>query len=281
MGRRHRLIKRILLLHIPLFFLGTFLLFPFLWMGITSIKPDPEMYDFKQFPLLVKSPTLSHYAYVLLEMPFFVWLRNSILISFFPTIISVVIGGIAGYSIARLRFRGAVSIGMGIFVTYLVPQAILFLPLAYVMHKINLDNSLFSLIITYPTFLIPFCTWILMGYFKTIPKEIEECAMIDGCSRMRAFVQVVLPLASPGIISASIFAFTLSWIQFLYPLTFIQSQSAKPLVVAIPTAYAFGDVFFWGRLMAAAILASLPLAIIYAFLQKYYISGLTAGAVKY
>lgn len=120
-----------------------------------------------------------------------------------------------------------------------------------------------------------------MSYFKTIPKEIEECVMIDGCSRMRAFVQVVLPLASPGIISASIFAFTLSWIQFLYPLTFMQDESIKPLVVAIPTAYAFGDVFFWGRLMAAAILASLPLAIVYAFLQKYYISGLTAGAVKY
>ncbi|MFQ6067354.1 MAG: carbohydrate ABC transporter permease [bacterium] len=214
-------------------------------------------------------------------MPFLTWMRNSFIAAGLSTFLSLAIGSLAGYSVARLRFLGAGMIGMGIFITYLVPRTLLFLPLAHVLRSLGLANSVVSLIIAYPTFLVPFCTWILMGYFATIPKEIEECAIIDGCSRIGAFVRIVLPLATPGIIAAGVFAFTLSWTEFVYALSFIQLESQKVLTVGVVGQLVKGDVFLWGSLMAAALMASIPIAAIYGVLQRHFISGLTAGAVKY
>jgi len=277
----HRILSKIFLFYLPLFLVGIFLLFPFVWMGFTSITPNAALYNTDRFPFLVIEPTLAHYEYVFKKMPYLIWLKNSLIACSMSTVISLVIGGIAGYSVARLRFYGALFIGMGIFITYLVPRALLFLPLAYILHSWGLANSVISLVVTYPTFLIPFCSWILMGYFRTIPAEIEECAIIDGCSRMGAFVRIVVPTAVPGIIAAGVFAFTTSWVEYLYPLSFISSRLKKPLTVGIPAELLHGDVFFWGPLMAVSLLASIPIALIYALLQRYYVSGLTAGSVKY
>lgn len=279
--RNKTLVKNIFLLYFPLLFLGIFFLFPFFWMAITSIKPDRELYNLTQSPFVVIAPTLEHFTYLFTKMPFLTWMRNSFIAAGCSTLVSLVIGSLAGYSIARLRFPGASAIGMGIFITYLVPRTLLFLPLAHVLRSLGLANSVISLVVTYPTFLVPFCTWILMGYFATIPKEIEECAIIDGCSRMGAFVKIVLPLATPGIIAAGVFAFTLSWTEFVYALSFIQLESQKVLTVGVVGQLVKGDVFLWGSLMATALMASIPLAVIYGVLQRHFISGLTAGAVKY
>jgi len=278
---KQKFFNNLIFLYLPLVLLGIFLLFPFFWMAITSIKPDSELYNLAQSPFLVKRPTLEHFRYVFAKMPFFVWLRNSFIAAGCSTFISIAVGGLAGYSVARLRFPGASLIGMGIFVTYLVPRTLLFLPLGYILQSLGLANSVISLIITYPTFLIPFCTWILMGYFAGIPREIEECAIIDGCSRIGAFIRIVVPLSTPGLIAAGIFAFNLSWIEFVYPLSFIQLESQKVLTVGVVGQLVKGDVFLWGSLMACALMASLPIAVIYMILQRYFIRGLTAGAVKY
>lgn len=275
------MVKKILLLYLPLLFLGIFFLFPFFWMAITSLKPDRELYNLAQSPFVLKAPTLEHFVYLFTKMPFLTWMRNSFIAAGLSTFLSLAIGSLAGYSVARLRFLGAGMIGMGIFITYLVPRTLLFLPLAHVLRSLGLANSVVSLIIAYPTFLVPFCTWILMGYFATIPKEIEECAIIDGCSRIGAFVRIVLPLATPGIIAAGVFAFTLSWTEFVYALSFIQLESQKVLTVGVVGQLVKGDVFLWGSLMAAALMASIPIAAIYGVLQRHFISGLTAGAVKY
>jgi len=275
------LIKRIIFLYLPLCVLGIFLLFPFAWITITSIKPDPELYNLAQSPFVVKNPTLEHFEYVFTNMPFLTWLKNSFIAAGSSTFISLALGSLAGYSVVRLRFPGASMIGMGIFITYLVPRTLLFLPLAYILRSLGIANSVFSLIATYPTFLVPFCTWILMGYFAGIPKEIEECAIIDGCSRVGAFIRIAIPLAIPGILAAGVFAFTLSWIEFVYPLSFIQLESQKVLTVGVVSQLVKGDVFLWGKLMACALLSSVPIAVIYIMLQRYFISGLTAGAVKY
>lgn len=250
-------------------------------MIITSIKPASEMYNVREFPLMLHSITAKHYQRLFNSMPFIIWTKNSFLVTISATFVSIVIGCLAGYSIARLRFPGATTIGIGIFMTYLIPRTLLFLPLAHILKRWGIGDSLVSLIVTYPTFLIPFCTWILMGYFASIPREIEECAMVDGCTRMQAFIKVVLPLATPGFISVSIFCFTLSWTEFLYPLSFIQSELQKPLTVGIVSRLRCGDAFFWGSIMAGGTLTSLPVIILYSFLQRHFVSGLTAGAVKY
>jgi multiple sugar transport system permease protein len=256
------------------------MLFPFYWMWVTSIKPDTEIYDLSQFPLIVKQPTLTHYRYLLEKTPFLVWLKNSVMVSLVSTVISLVIGTLAAYALARLRFRGSQSMGLTIFITYLVPTSLLFLPVAYVVRNLGLYDKPIALMITYPTFLIPFCTWLLMGYFKGIPKELEECAMVDGATRFYAFRAIVLPISLPGIISAGLFAFTLSWNEFIYALTLAQSNSVKTLPIGVVSQLVLGDVYFWGSLMAAALLGSIPIAILYSFFLEYYVKGMTAGAVK-
>jgi multiple sugar transport system permease protein len=277
---RQRPLERILLFHLPLWFFLIVTLFPFFWMFITSIKPNAELYNVRMNPLYVLKPTLEHFRYLMRETIFLTWAYNTLYVSTLSTAISLVTGIMAGYALSRLRFRGAGGMAVGIFVTYLVPPTLLFIPLADVVRAFGLLDTPWSLILTYPTFLIPFCTWLLMGYFKTIPRELEECAMIDGATRLQAMVKIVLPLALPGILSAGIFAFTLSWNEFIYALVFLSSTDIKTIPVGVVSELIRGDVFFWGPLMAGALLGSVPVAIIYSFFVEYYVAGLTAGAVK-
>jgi multiple sugar transport system permease protein len=277
---RQRPLERILLFHLPLWFFLIVTLFPFFWMFITSIKPNAELYNVRMNPLYVLKPTLEHFRYLMRETIFLTWAYNTLYVSILSTAISLVAGIMAGYALSRLRFRGAGGMAVGIFVTYLVPPTLLFIPLANVVRAFGLLDSPWALILTYPTFLIPFSTWLLMGYFKTIPRELEECAMIDGATRLQAMVKIVLPLALPGILSAGIFAFTLSWNEFIYALVFLSSTDIKTIPVGVVSELIRGDVFFWGPLMAGALLGSVPVAIIYSFFVEYYVAGLTAGAVK-
>jgi multiple sugar transport system permease protein len=195
------------------------------------------------------------------------------------TFLSVGASVLAAYAIERLRFRGAKHIGLAIFLAYLVPPTILFIPLANVVFKLGLFDTRMALILTYPTFLIPFSTWLLMGYFRSIPYELEECALIDGATRWQILTKIVLPLAVPGLISAGIFAFTLSWNEFIYALTFVSSSEIKTLPVGVVTELVQGDIYQWGPLMAGALFGSLPVAFVYSFFVEYYVSGLT-GSVK-
>ena len=271
---------RLLGLWLPLGLLMVFTLFPFWWMLVTSVKPDPELYDARQSPLWTKSLTVEHYRGLFTQVPFLTWVGNSLLVSATATLLSLAVGTLAGYSLARLRFRGATTLGTVIFVAYLVPTTLLFLPLAFVVRWLGIYNTPWALIVTYPTFLVPFCSWFLMGYFKTIPREIEECATIDGCSRIQVLWRIVLPLATPGILSAAIFAFTFSWNEFIYALTFIQAPAYKTIPVGVVGQLSTGDVLFWGKLMAAALLGSIPIALIYATVSGQFAAGLTTGAVK-
>jgi multiple sugar transport system permease protein len=277
---RQRRWERICLFILPLWFFLIVTLFPFYWMLITSFKPNAELYNVRLNPFTVLQPTLDHFRYLMRETIFPTWAFNTLYVSIFSTAIALLTGILAGYALARLRFKGSALMAVGIFVTYLVPPTLLFIPLADVVRAFGLLDSPWALILTYPTFLIPFCTWLLMGYFKSIPQELEECAMIDGATRLQALMRIVLPLSLPGILSAGIFAFTLSWNEFLYALVFLSSTAIKTIPVGVVSELIRGDVFFWGPLMAGALLGSIPVAIIYSFFVEYYVAGLTAGAVK-
>src|SRR5437868_20605 len=262
--------------------LGAFLivlLFPFYWMVITTFKPNEELLSREGNPFWVHNPTLAHIKKLLFDTAYPDWLWNTMLVSVVSTFLSIVCSVLAAYAIERLRFRGARYIGASIFLAYLVPPSILFIPLAAMVYKLELFDTRLALILTYPTFLIPFCTWLLMGYFKSIPYELEECALIDGASRLQILIRIILPLAVPGLISAGIFAFTLSWNEFIYALTFISSSEVKTVPVGVVTELVEGDVYHWRSLMAWALIRSLPVAILYSFFVEYYVSGLT-GAVK-
>jgi multiple sugar transport system permease protein len=272
--------RRTLSIYLPLSLATIVLLFPFYWMLITSIKTNRELIDLSGLPFWVFEPTLEHYQYLFAETGFLRWALNTLTISVVATAISLACSILAGYALARLRFRGAGAMAGAIFITYLVPQTLLFVPLLEVVRQLGLSNTLWSMILTYPTILIPFSTWLLMGYFRSIPRELEESALIDGASRLRAMAQIVLPLALPGILSAGIFAFTLSWNEFIYALVFTNSTDIKTIPVGVVTELVKGDVYFWGSLMAGALLGSVPVALIYSFFVDKYVSGLTAGAVK-
>ncbi len=279
MGYLVSLPRRIVTVYAPIGAFLIVLLFPFYWMVITTLKPDQELLSREGNPFWVINPTLAHVKKLLFETSYPDWLWNTILISVVSTVLSLIASVLAAYSIERLRFRGSRWIGMSIFLAYLVPPSILFIPLATIINQLGLFDTRLALILTYPTFLVPFCTWLLMGYFKSIPFELEECALIDGASRLQILVKIILPLAVPGLISAGIFAFTLSWNEFIYALTFISSSEVKTVPVAVITELVEGDVYHWGSLMAGALLGSLPVAILYSFFVEYYVSGLT-GAVK-
>jgi multiple sugar transport system permease protein len=273
-------LKRIFTLWVPLMAFVIVTLFPFYWMLVASLKPNNELYNLRIFPFWVFNPTLDQYKYLFTNTMYARWLMNTLIVSISSTAISLVFGILAGYALARLRFHGAGIIGVAIFISYLVPQTLLFIPMFDVIKTLNIGDTYWALILTYPTFLIPFCTALLMGYFKSIPRELEESALIDGSSRLRALVEIVLPLAMPGILSAGIFAFTLSWNEFIYSLVFITTTPMKTLPVGVVNELIRGDVFFWGSLMAGALLGSVPVALIYSFFVEYYVAGLTAGAVK-
>jgi len=259
------------------------LLFPFYWMVVTTVRPDGELYRPWNHPLYSPfwtwHPTFDHIRDLLQETLFNTWMLNTMFIALVSTLISLLCGVIAGYALARLRFRFAGSLGTVIFITYLVPQTLLFIPLAEIIRNYRLGDTPWALILTYPTFLIPFCTWLMMGYFKAIPKELEECARIDGAARWQAMIHIIIPVAIPGILSAGIFAFTLSWNEFIYALVFLSSPEQKTVPVGVVSELIRGDVFFWGPLMAGALLGSIPVAIVYSFFVEHYVAGLT-GSVK-
>jgi len=272
--------RRVVTVYIPLVVFLIVLLFPFYWMVITTLKPNRELYDLQTFnPFWIVSPTLDHIKKLLFQTHFPDWFVTTMIVSVASTFLSLFASVTGAYAIQRLRFRGADMIGASIFLAYLVPPSILFIPLATMVFDFGLFDTKWALILTYPTFLIPFATWLLMGYFKTIPYELEECALIDGASRLQILVKIVLPLAVPGLISAGIFAFTLSWNEFIYALTFISSTSNKTIPVGVLTELVEGDVYHWGSLMAGALLGSLPVAILYSFFVEHYVSSMT-GAIK-
>jgi multiple sugar transport system permease protein len=272
--------RRVVTVYLPLLCFVFILLFPFYWMTITAIKPNAEMFDYKNYsPFWVVNPTLANINKLLFETSYPRWLFNTMLIAVCATVISLVASVLAAYAIQRLRFKGSAYVGLAIYIAYLVPPSILFIPLASMVFRLGLFDSPLALILTYPTFLIPFCTWLLIGYFKSIPYELEECALIDGASRLQILRRITLPLAVPGLISAGIFSFTLSWNEFIYALAFISSSENKTVPVAILTELVQGDVYQWGSLMAGSLLGSLPVAIFYSFFVDYYVSSLT-GAVK-
>ena len=262
--------------------LGVFvfvLLFPFYWMVITSVKPNNELLSRDGNPFWVIKPTLEHFHKLLFKTAYPEWLWNTVFISVISTVVSLACAVLAAYAIERLRFKGSRQVGLGIFLAYLVPPSILFIPLATIVFKLGLFDTRWALILTYPTFLIPFCTWLLMGYFRSIPFELEECALIDGATRFEILWKIILPLSVPGLISAGIFAFTLSWNEFIYALTFISSSEVKTVPVGVITELVEGDVYHWGSLMAGALFGSIPVAVLYSFFVDHYVSGMT-GAVK-
>jgi multiple sugar transport system permease protein len=278
--KRLRTLQRIVGVYLPLAAFVCFALFPFYWMLISSFKANPELYNLKANRLWIANPTLDQFRDVFAKTAILQWLWNSFFVSFLTSFISMTFGVMAGYALARLRFPGAQTFGLATFITYLVPTTLIFIPLASVVQKLGLSNSIWSLVVTYPTFLIPFCTWMLIAYFKSIPKDMEECAMIDGCSRIGAMVRIVLPMAIPGVIFSAMFSFTLSWNEFVYALTFISDTTHKTMSVAVPTELIRGDAYFWGELMAASLIGSVPVALLYSFFMDYFVSGLTAGALK-
>jgi multiple sugar transport system permease protein len=265
--------------YIPLGIFVFVLLFPFYWMAMTSFKPNEELVSKAANPFWILQPTLAHFERLLFKTSYPQWMWNTVMISVVSTFVSLASSVFAAYAIERLRYQGSKQIGLAIFLAYLVPPSILFIPLAAIVFQLGLFDTRWALILTYPTFLIPFCTWLLMGYFRTIPFELEECALIDGATRWQVLVKIVLPLAVPGLISAGIFAFTLSWNEFIYALTFISSSENKTVPVGVITELVEGDVYHWGALMAGALLGSLPVAVLYSFFVEYYVSGMT-GAVK-
>ena len=272
--------RRVVMLYVPLACFILILLFPFYWMTVTAFKPNAELYNFADHnPFWISSPTLDHLHLLLFRTAYPRWLLTTMGVAVAATVLSLLASTLAAYAIQRLRFRGSQYVGLAIYLAYLVPPSILFIPLATMVYQLGLFDTPFALILTYPTFLIPFCTWLLIGYFKSIPYELEECALIDGATRLQILRQITLPLAVPGLISAGIFSFTLSWNEFIYALAFIQSSENKTVPVAILTELVTGDVYQWGALMAGSLLGSLPVAIFYSFFVDYYVSSLT-GAVK-
>jgi multiple sugar transport system permease protein len=279
MGYLDTLRTKVVTVFLPLAIFVFVLLFPFYWMVITSFKPNNELLSRTGNPFWVIEPTLAHFKKLLFDTAYPEWLWNTVLVSVVATFVSLACSVLAAYAIERLRFKGSRQVGLSIFLAYLVPPSILFIPLAAIVFKLGLFDTRWALILTYPTFLIPFCTWLLMGYFRSIPFELEECALIDGATRFEILWKIILPLSVPGLISAGIFAFTLSWNEFIYALTFVSSSEVKTVPVGVVTELVEGDVYHWGSLMAGALLGSLPVAVLYSFFVDHYVSGMT-GAVK-
>ena len=256
-------------------------IFPIYWMAITALKQDPDLYRMDQFPLWFHlPPTLKHFSYLFYSTNYGAWIVNTMVIAVWVAVITLLIAVPAGYALARLRIPGSENLGIAVFMTYLVPGIILFIPLARVVAMLGLQDSWWALVLVYPTFTIPFCTWLLMGFFKTVPMEMEEAARVDGCGYLGALLRVVLPVSIPGILTAVIFAFTLSMQDFLYGLAFVAPGDQKPVTVGVPTELIRGDVYYWGSLMAAALMVGLPVAILYNFFLDRFIQGITGGVGK-
>jgi len=255
--------------------------FPFIWMLITAFKQNSDLYNIKNNPFIFNAPpTLFHVQLLFRETLFSQWLVNTALVGGVVVIITLLVAVPAAYSLVRLTGRWGQRVGIGIFLTYLVPPSLLFIPLARVVAELSLQDNLWALVLVYPSFTIPFCTWLLMGFFKTIPGELEEAAMVDGCTRLGALWRIVLPISVAGLLTVVIFAFTLSMQEFVYALTFVSPSAQKTVSIGVPTDLVRGDVFYWGSLMAGALIASVPAAILYSLFLDRFIAGLTAGALK-
>ena len=276
-----RRIKRDYGAYLPLSPYLLVVLFPFYWMIITTFKRDNDLYNLTGVPFWFKeAPTLSHIQLLLHDTLFLTWLKNSLFIGGAVVVITLVIGLPAAYGLVRIRFFGNQTMATAMFLSYLVPPALLFLPLSQVVRKIGFVDSIWSLVLVYPSFTLPFCTWLLMGFVRTVPAEIEESAQLDGCTRFQTFRLIVIPVIVPGIITAGIFAFTLTYQEFIYAITFVSASANKTISYGVTTDLIRGDVFYWGSLMAGALIGAVPVAIVYAFSLDHFIHGLTAGALK-
>lgn len=282
--RLGRLLRRTLLYAAALAF-TLFAVFPFYWMLITAFKQNRDLYvgatNLQHIPWIFNEPpTLHHVRLLFLNTPYFLWLRNTAFVGALVVLITLLVAVPAGYSLARLAGRWGERLGIGIFLTYLVPPTLLFLPFARLVSWLGLQNSLWALVVVYPTFTVPFCTWLMMGFFRSVPRELEEQGLVDGYSRLAVIGKVVLPLAVPGMLTVVIFAFTLVLQEFIYALTFISQVDRMTISLGVPVALVRGDVFYWGSLMAACFLTSVPIAVVYSAFIDRFIAGLTAGAVK-
>ena len=256
-------------------------LFPFYWMLITAFKRDKDLYNLSTAPFWFKEPpTLEHVTLLLKGTLFLTWLQNSVLVGALVVLITLALALPAAYALARMQFRGAQVLSTAMFLSYLIPSTLLFLPLSQLVRGLGFIDSIWALVIVYPSFTLPFCTWLLMGFVRTVPREIEESAQIDGCSRFQAFRLIILPVIVPGIITAGIFAFTLTYQEYIYALTFVSASANKTISYGVTTDLIRGDVFYWGSLMSGALIGAVPVAIIYAFSLDHFIHGLTAGALK-
>jgi len=260
---------------------GSFAAFPFVWMLITTFKETTDLLDPNHNPFVYhQPPTLEHLRVLFFETLFGRWVLNTLLVGVCVVVITLALAIPAGYSLARLTGRTGEKLGIGIFLTYLVPSTILFIPLSRVIGFLRLQDSLWSLVLVYPSFTVPFCTWLLMGFFKAIPRDLEEAAMVDGLSRFGAFVKIIMPMSVAGVLTVIIFTFTLVMQEFVYGLTFITAASNFTISVGVPTFLVRGDVYFWGSLMGACFIASVPIAILYNLFVDRFIAGFTVGSVK-
>jgi len=255
--------------------------FPIYWMAITAFKQESDLYRMENIPFWFNlAPTLKNFRILFYQTNFGAWIVNTMVIAAWVALLTLLTAVPAGYALARLRLPGAENTGIAVFMTYLVPPIILFLPLSRVVAELGLQDSWWALVVVYPTFTIPFCTWLMMGFFKTVPMEMEEAARVDGCGYLGAFLRVVLPVSVPGVLTSVIFAFTLSMQDFLYGLAFVAPVDQKPVPVGVPTELIRGDVYFWGSLMGAALLVGLPVALLYNFFLDRFIQGITGGVGK-
>jgi multiple sugar transport system permease protein len=260
-------------------FVVIFLVPPF-YTIMTSLKSSGEIAEQQGNPWIVRHPTLSNFISLITDHDFQWFFINSVWVTILVVSISMLISVLAAFSLARMGFWGSRALGTGVFLTYLIPASLLFIPLFRIIGWLGLVNNTWCLVLIYPTLAVPFCTWIMIGYFSSIPKELDEAALIDGAGYLQILLRVFIPVAMPGLIAASIFAFAVSWGQFLYPLAYIYTTDKMPMTIGIFTNLIRGDVFLWGKIMAGCVLGAAPPIIVYAFLMDYYIAGLTAGATK-
>jgi multiple sugar transport system permease protein len=257
------------------------LAYPFYLMLITTFKQNKDLYDTGNNPLIFNEPpTLANIEFLFTETEYVRWLANTTIVGALVVVITLAVAAPAGYALARLSGRWGQSLGVGIFLTYLVPPTLLFLPLSRVISELGLTDSLASLVLVYPSFTIPFATWLLMGFFKTIPPELEEAALIDGASRLQALARIVFPISLPGILTVVIFTFSLAFNEFVYALTFISTSTEKTISIGVPSELIRGDVFFWQGLLAAALIPSIPIALLYNLFLNRFIAGFTGGAFR-
>ncbi|MGB1006514.1 MAG: carbohydrate ABC transporter permease, partial [Thalassobaculaceae bacterium] len=258
-----------------------FFLFPVYYMLVTSFKTNEEISSLEGSPWIInQAPTLHHYSNLFQNTSFPTYFINTVIVTLFVVAITIVVSVLAAYSLSRMRFFGSGVLATGIFLTYLVPETLLFIPLFKVVGALGLLDTIWALVLVYPTLSVPFCTWIMIGYFASIPKELDEAALIDGANHLQMLLKIFIPVAIPGIIAATIFAFTVSWAAFVYPIAYLYSEENLVLTVGTVTTLIRGDVYHWGGLMAGALLAAAPPVIVYAFLMDYYIAGLMSGATK-